>query len=829
MTVAGYGQNWRDMLSDSELDFRTTQEAFYQEFGDEAGGKGTGWKQFKRWEWFLESRIDEQGQLPDSRLIYEEVKRAQLQKEYRGAAGNWELLGPIEEPQNHSGNSIGRVSAVTFHPTDSSTMWAGAPSGGMWKTIDNGLSWEPLTDNLVNLGVSEIVVNPHDPDTMYLSSGDGSAGDTYTYGVLKSVDGGQSWDTTGLSFNIAASRNIRRMILDSTNTDVLIAATTDGIYRTEDAGVSWSEVQSGTFCDVEFKPFSHDTVYATTSSSSSPRFYISYDNGENWSASNTGMNISDMRRVKVAVTPAAPDRVYVLAGTSSSSYQGLYRSDDAGATWTLMSDSPNLMNGDEFGSGGGGQAWYSMELAVSPTDPDEVKVGGVNLWQSTDGGTTFLLEAHWTGANGTYVHADHHRLEYHPITGQFYVGCDGGLYRRSHYFNGFEPISSGMSITQFYRLANAASDPTIILAGAQDNGTFRWKKQSWSAVYGGDGMEAMIHPTDPFIMYCTTQRGNLHKSTNGGANFGDVISPIEGAWVSPFMMEPGEPEVVYAALNSKVYRSDAGGSDWWEFSPSLVTINSGQLKLLDVATSNTEYVVSGSRRTLRITKDLGGNWEDILSGLPGQSLTYVAFDPLEENTLWVTFSGYLDGQKVYRSTDAGENWENMSMNLPNLPVNCVEIERSSTGGVYVGTDVGIYYWDESLTEWEPYMTGLPNVIVNEMEIHESTHTIRAATYGRGLWESDTRNYINVGIEENTSATRSVGIWPNPASSFIDVSFKDKAEGLQVIDAYGRLVLEGINPKLQQNIRLGIQGLSNGVYYLSNTRNELLGRFVVNKN
>jgi len=824
-------QNWREMIADPNANFREAQAAFYAEFGNEVGKKGSGWKQFKRWEWFMEQRLSDSGRMPDSKVIYEEVKRAELQKQFRGESGDWRLIGPIEEPTNGSGRSIGRISAIAFHPTDTNQIWAGAPSGGLWKSEDNGQSWEPLTDNLLNIGVAEIVINPNNPDTMYMATGDGSSGDTYSYGVMKSVDGGQSWDTTGLSFGVSDGRNIRRMILDSTRTNVLIAASTSGIYRTEDAGTTWQLVQSGNFCDVEFKPFSHDTVYATTSSLSSPPLYISYDNGMNWAPSVSGMNTSNMGRCKVAVTKADPNMVYVLSTNSNSAYGGLYRSTDAGANWTLMSDSPNILDGTEFGSDDDGQGWYSMELAVSPLNANEVRVGGINTWKSNNGGTNFLIESHWYGANGSYVHADQHRAEYHPITNQFYAGNDGGLYRRSHFFNGYESICSGMSITQFYRLGNAASDPTILLGGAQDNGTFRWKNNIWAGVYGGDGMEAMIHPTNPFIMYATIQRGELHKSTDGGVTFSDDIAPTEGAWVTPFMMEPGNPQVMYSASGSKVYRSENAGSGWFEFSPGLTSVNSGPLIMLDVATSNEEYVVAGSGRTIRITKDLGGTWENILNGLPSNSMTYVAFDPLDEETIWVTFSGYSDGRKVYRSQNGGSTWQNMSMNLPNLPVNCVEIERSSTGGVYVGTDVGVYYWDSNLTEWEPYMTGLPNVIVNELEIHEATHTIRAATYGRGIWESETRNFINVGINDPQSANATLTIWPNPASTLVQIEFPEKVEpeNLVLLDAYGRTVRESINPNFQKKLTIGIQGLADAVYYLASIKNgKIVGRFIVNK-
>ncbi len=823
---SAFAQNWREMINNPEINFQDVQAAFYKEFGDSIGEKGTGWKQFKRWEWFMEQRLNEEGRMPNHRLIYEELKRAQLQQQYRGGNGSWQLIGPIEEPQNGNGNSIGRVSAIAFHPTDTNQLWAGAPSGGLWKSEDNGQSWETLTDDLPNLGVSEIVVHPYYPDTMYMSSGDGSVSDTYTYGVLKSVNGGQTWDTTGLSFGVNESRNIRRLLLDSSNTNVLIAAATNGIYRSADAGATWNQVQSGNFCDLEFKPYSHDTVYASRANSSGAPFFVSHDNGQSWTNAGSLLNSEDIVRMKIAISPDKPDWIYAVGSGSDNGLAGVYLSEDAGVNWTLLADGPNMMSGDEFGTEPGGQGWYSMDIAVDPFNADNLKIGGINIWESIDGGDSFQLDAHWYAANGSYVHADQHRLQYHPITGQFHAGNDGGVYRRSYYFPGYQPISSQMSITQFYRLANSASDPTFIMGGSQDNGTFRWKNNLWQAVFGGDGMEAMIHPTDPNIVYCTTQGGSLHKSVDGGNNFISDIEPTFGAWVTPFMMEPGEPDVLYAASDKKVYRSDDAGGGWWEFSPNITSISSGPLTLLDVSHSNSEYVVSGSRRTLYLTKDLGGNWENILSGLPSLNMTYVAFDPLRENTIWVTMSGYSDGKKVYRSQDAGETWENMSMNLPNLPANCIEIERSSIGGVYVGTDVGVYYWDENLSEWEPFMTGLPNVIVNELEIHEGASMIRAATYGRGLWESDTRNFINVGIEEADALEIKANIWPNPAVGQLNVSFQSNVSDFDIIDAYGRIISTSVNSNLEKSLQLDIQQLSNGVYYLESTNGKLIGRFIV---
>ncbi|MCB0755778.1 MAG: T9SS type A sorting domain-containing protein [Flavobacteriales bacterium] len=828
-SISAHAQNWRDLVNDPNATFQETQEAFYAEFGDEVGEKGSGWKQFKRWEWFMEQRLDEHGNKPNQRLIFEEVKRANLQQEFRSGNSDWQLIGPIDEPQNDNGRSIGRISAIAFHPTDTNQMWVGAPSGGIWKSDDNGQSWSPLADDLPNLGVSDIVIHPHHPDTIYMSTGDGSSGDTYTYGVLKSIDGGQTWDTTGLSFGVSEAKNIRRLLLDTVNPNVLIAAGTSGIYRTEDAGITWNQVLQGNFCDMEFKPFSHDTVYASRGNFSSNPFFVSYDNGQTWNASTTGLNSSAITRMKIAVSPADPDVIYAVTCKSNSGLEGVYRSNNAGGSWALRTNinTPNLMSGDEYGAEEGGQGWYSMDIALSPENVNHIKVGGINVWESENGGFTFLLDAHWYGANGTYIHADQHRLMYHPITHQFYAGNDGGLYRYSYYFPGYESISTEMSITQFYRLSNAQSDPTLLLGGSQDNGTFRWRDNNWLQVYGGDGMEPMIDPEDSNYMFCATQRGGLHRSSDGGNTFVTNLEPAEGAWVTPFMLEPGNAEVVYSPSGSRVYRSDDRGSSWFEVSSNLTTLSSGPLVTFDVSHTNVDQLLAGTRTTLKLTTDLGGTWSEISGGLPNLSMTYVAFDPLEENTIWVTFSGYSNGNKVFRSLDAGETWQNMSMNLPNLPVNCIEIERSSAGGVYVGTDVGVYYWDRTLTEWEPFMTGLPNVIVNELEIHEDAQMIRAATYGRGMWESNTRNFINVGIQDQPQKEETqVQIWPNPTSDELNIEFEQVGNDINILDAYGRIVLLSVNPQKKKMLNIDIRTLATGVYYLRSDAGNLIGRFIV---
>ena len=220
------------------------QKAFNEYWADKEEAPGRGVKQFRRWEWFMQNRVDEDGNLPSTRVLYRELERVRMQRSYRGS-GSWSLLGPVDAPNGSVGyriDGIARITALTFHPTDSLTMYAGAPSGGLWKTTDGGVNWTTNTDHLPNLGVSSILIHPHNDSIIYISTGDGSVSDTYSYGILKSTDAGETWDTTGMSFSVADGVNIRKMVMDTANPDVILAVGSQRIYRTLDGGDTWENL-----------------------------------------------------------------------------------------------------------------------------------------------------------------------------------------------------------------------------------------------------------------------------------------------------------------------------------------------------------------------------------------------------------------------------------------------------------------------------------------------------------------------------------------------------------------------------------------------------------
>ena len=733
-SITAPAQEWVRMMEDPDANFYDIQREFNAYWEGKTVEKGRGWKQFKRWEYFMEPRVFPSGKLPAPDQSAQAF-RAYMRSYRAGAAAqqtdysDWTPLGPSSWQNSGSGYNpgIGRINCSAVDPFDSNIIYVGAPSGGLWNSTDGGSSWQTPTDQLTVLGVTSVAIDPSNPATIYIATGDGDAGDTYSIGVLKSTDGGATWNETGLNWEITQTRRISKLLIHPDNSDILLAATSNGIYRSTNAGQNWSNSRSGNFKDIEFKPNDASIVYAAGTS-----FLRSADNGISFSSVSGTPSSGAVNRLAIAVTPANPEYVYLLAGRNSDSgFYGLYHSANSGLNFSQRSNSPNILGYAPDGSSSGGQSWYDLALAASPTNPDEIFSGGVNIWRSTDGGFNWNINTYWiyTDPAYPYVHADIHTLDFHGD--RLFAGADGGIFYTDDRGATWTDISAGMATMQFYRFGGYPGDAGLLIGGAQDNGTNRYNSGQWYHVLGADGMEAAIDYSDPNIMYCCIQNGGLRRSFDGGNSWGDITGGISGngAWVTPYVIDPHHPQILYAGY-SNLWKSTNRGSSWSQISNVFSGINA-----LAVAPSDPSYIYASSGATIQRTTDGGTNWENISGGLSGSAITYIAVADNDPEKVWVTYSGYSDGNKIYRTADGGANWENYSANLPNLPVNCVAYQRGGIDALYVGTDVGIYYRNNTMSEWMPFITNLPNVIVQELEIHYGSDRLRAATYGRGIWES----------------------------------------------------------------------------------------------
>ena len=689
---------------------------------------------YKRWEYTVAPRVFPSGKLSLLREGGKELEKVVSNPSYRSAMqanGNWQPLGSFDVPTN--GGGAGRLNMVRFHPTQANTIFVGAPVGGLWKSTDAGATWTVNTDLLPSLAVSDLAIDPTNPNVMYLASGDMDAEDAPGVGLLKSTNGGLSWQITGLNFLVSQGRYVSRIIIHPNNSNILWAAASNGVYKSFDAGITWTKVITGNnLRDLELKPGTSNVLYAT----SNTNFYRSTDSGNSFTVISAGLPVSSSSsRMSIAVTPANPEIVYLVSSNASDNgFKGLYRSTNSGTSFSLMSSAPNLLGWDSFGGDTGGQGWYTLSIAVSPINANIVSVGGVNIWTSFDGGENWAITAHWYGDNGTpYVHADIHDLVYSPHNNLLYAGTDGGIFKANNAISNWTDLSNGLQIGQMYRLGCSASNSSLVLQGWQDNGTNQYNAGQWSRILGGDGMECFVDWSNPDIQYAESQYGNIARSDDGGNNFQGITNNINenGEWVTPWAQHPTSAATIFAGYEN-VWKSTNRGDSWTKIS----NLNIGGLTILEVSKSNPANIYISNGSAIFKTANGGTNWNSVVVPTAGSNaITDIAISNTDPNKIWMTRSGYTANNKVYKSVDGGATWQNLSNGLPNIPCNTVVSQAGTNDAIYVGTDFGVYFYDEIIQTWIPFMNGLPNVRVDELEIHTSSNKLRAATYGRGLWES----------------------------------------------------------------------------------------------
>lgn len=729
----GFSQNWLELMQSSG-NVNDAKKEFDQYWEGNTIEKGKGYKQFMRWYNFWAPRTYPSGDISEvnpGNGIQQHLDLQEYNRTLKSSTSPWTTMGPYST--NSGYNGIGRINTIAFHPTDPNTWFIGTPGGGLWKTTDAGSSWTPLTDFLTNLGISDIAISNTNPDVIYIATGDRDARDTYSFGVLKSTDGGDTWNNTGLSSMVQNTWTTNRILINPSNANILIVATGDGIYRSTDAGGSFTHVQtSGHFISMEFNPADPNIVYASQFDywNEQATFFKSVDNGQSWTPITSGLPNNNCRRIHIGVTPANANYVYLITVDNDNGMEGFYRSANAGSSFNLMTSSPNTLDSGD-GTGTGGQGWYDLSLAVSPTNADEVYVGGVNMWKSTNGGTNFTKMTHWYNNGTTVIHADQHWFDF--FNGGLFVCNDGGLYVSYDGANSFSDLSNGLTITQYYRLSNDQNTNDKLVAGAQDNGSDLLDSGTWNDVQGGDGMHCIVDHTDPNIVFTATQYGNIYRSTNGGYNYVDVSpDPGNGAWITPYEMAPSNNNIMYCGYND-IYKSTDNGVNW-----SLTTsgLSAELLRSIEVSKTDANVVYCASFEQVFKSTNGGNTFTDVTGTLPvgNVSISSICIDPTDENRVWITFSGYSAGEKVFRTDDGGSSWVNQTGSLPNLPTNKLIYEEGSSGVLYAGTDVGVYYWDPNNSVWDIYGTDLPNVIVNDLDIQYSQGVLRAATYGRGIWE-----------------------------------------------------------------------------------------------
>ncbi|UJH66479.1 thrombospondin type 3 repeat-containing protein [Allomuricauda sp. SCSIO 65647] len=717
--------------------FHEITEAFDNYWKDkDKSAKGSGYKPFMRWRNYWQHFVKSDGTLPTAKELWQAYENKQAAVGPVNPTSSWTAVGPVISGELAGAlPGIGRINAVAVDPNDENVWYAGAPAGGFWKSTDAGTTWETLFDDFPQIGVSGIAIKPDDSNTILIATGDDDAFDSFSAGVFKSTDGGVTWNETSIN---PSNQNefdvLNEIVYDPSDFNVVWVAGTDGLQKSLDGGETWEVMLAGNITDFKLKPGDSNTIYAVDPNS----YFKSTDGGE------TFTEIADVLptnggRMVLGVSPADPDVLYVLVADiidRSSAFLGLFKSTDSGDSFTRTANTEDIFESN--------QAWFDLAIEVSPTDANELYAGCLNIWKSTDGGDSFTQLNQWFSNTPSYTHADIHTLKF--FGSKLFCGSDGGVFVSDDGGATFDDYSDGIAVTQFYRIGIAKNDASRIVGGTQDNSGFVYNNNEWNIYTGGDGMDYEIDPTNSNIAYGFLQFGNpLFITTNLGQTVGSIQSPdtgsgnIQGNWITPLAID-GEG-TVYAAYNA-VYRLN--GSEW-ESASDVINAES-DIDDLEIDPNDPNIMYLAESDVLYRSEDRGENFVAI--DTMATIISDIAINSNNSNIVYVTTSQRVgapqrvqpDGRAVYRITVDGNilvSNEDITFDLPSDQAYFAIAHqgRNSDNPIYVGTSLGVYRLDDTLTEWEQYSTNLPNTTVSDLEISPDDEMLVASTYGRGVWQS----------------------------------------------------------------------------------------------
>lgn len=655
-----------------------------------------------------------------------EAMRAKTPDNIMAEQPQWRSLGP--------GEVGGRVRSVVVHPTNPNIAYIGTASGGAWKTVDGGDSWTPIFDNQTAIAFGSLALDPANPDVIYAATGEMSSNiDAYLGdGVFRSEDAGQSWEPLGLT-NVGA---FSKIYVHPSNSNYIIAGATKngaGLYISRDRGASWERVFEGQVSDVALHPSNEQVLFIGVTGTG---IYRSQDGGENWTllSSTNGLPFYNFGRVCVQRAESDPNIMYMLTELTvqGNEVATVYRSSDGGTSW---SPADNGLPASMFISGGGTQSWYDMHLVISPHNADVLWAGGIGLYRSTNGGSS------WT--TRPIGHVDQHHLAYAPSdANRVYAANDGGMYVSTNGGTSFNSANNGLEITQFYHLAIDQSRESVQYGGTQDNGTVgSFVAPSWRREAGGDGGQVVVNESNPNIIYGEFQNGGLWRRNVATEDFVSITNGIpsdevdDSYWIGPIATMPGDANIVFHGRSNLYVTFNSGG--FWEPASILFPTFDDAENMTAIALSpiNLQMMVGTQNGGILRSRDIT-NFEDIsANGIANRFITSIYFSRNNADRVWVTLGGF-GTPHVYRTDNFGDTWVNISKTLPDIPVSSIVSHPDNENYLWVGTDVGVFATYDGGQSWFPYGEGLPRVPIAGIDIHLSSNTLRVATHGRSMWEAD---------------------------------------------------------------------------------------------
>ena len=731
--------SYKEMMYDNSYNFYEVVDAAEEYFSTiDKTVKGSGYMPFMRWVNANEYKFYPDGNRADVNPYFAEnefkkfIKSGPNNKSLFGSS--WRDLGPctLDSITGHYSAGLGRVEDLYVSPTDSNVMYLGSRSGGFWRTTNGGASWNTTTDFLFASGVNTMTVSPTNSDSVLINVRNASNGNSH--GVFTSTDGGLTWSATGinpLTYNqLGLGNNVQidEVAYHPKIKNLVFVATNRGIFKSTDNLATWTASQFNfDFIEIAFHPTNDSIVYlyADVGSNVADRIFISTDLGNTWALSNIIPGNNGNRRVELATSPQCADCIWF------ASNNGVWISTDRGINFSFRSNSPEACGG----------------FAVNDLDSSNMVYGYVDLDNSSNGGNTFVRRTRWSlgNTNGNtsslatsyasstnYIHADVRNLK--SVNGNFYAATDGFLCKSTDGGVSWTILSEGTGIRENYKLGVSQSNHYRSISGSQDNGTSILTEQGWVELYGADGMESLIHPLNQNWMMGSVQYGSRRLTKNGGftSSGASPSGSTQAYWEAPLAYDPNNHMTIYDFRN-EVWKSNDFTATYTQLA-NPGTIN-GDIQHAGIAQNNSDIIVVASGSAIEKSTDGGVSFSSIRSNLPNASIRDIAFDPNNDDVIIVVYARYqTDNSKVWLTTNGGFSWTNITHNLGSMPILSVVIDHTDTSNIYLGAEIGVYTMPMGSTNWSLYNTGLPNMSVKELEVVYGTNTIRAATWGRGLWE-----------------------------------------------------------------------------------------------
>ena len=733
-------------------------------------------------DWMYLQRANADGSIPDAAVNEAIAQSKAMGKASQGSPSTdqvWTELGPS--------NIGGRIRDVAADPTTKDVVYVATGSGGLWKSTDGGQTLATAWDSQLPQSMGAVAVDSQGvvwAGTGEVDHGGGSA--YYGNGIYKSTDGGATWANMGLR----DGDTIGQIVIDPSNDNRVFAAVMGalhdlddpdrGLFMTEDGGVNWTRVitpestNTGAV-DVSINKGNPDIMLATTwdktrdekSRVYGPHSYVyrSTDGGRNWtnvhnaplpqSPTDPALQNPDtlVGRMGVDFSDSDPNRAYLISSTSRGNFNGLFVSNDAGATWTGVAQTSGTLQAIS-----GGFAWWFGRVYVDPIDPEHIFVAGVNYAESLNGGRT------WITRSTNVIHADQHGFEFDPLTpGRVYLGNDGGFYvsNENGRAGGLWFKTPRLPVTQFYALDVSVQDGSRVNAGSQDNNSLKsWQNDNtvngdWIPYVGGDGMMNRIDPTNDRKFYGCSQNGGCRRffpGNNGGVSM--TIPGLRKNWVAPLEFA-ADPRFLFGA-SENVYRIDTEPAttaprSWVQISGDLTdgpelprAPGFGTITALGTTTADANLVFAGtdsgrmwvSRNAMAPAAAV--TWTELFSPVfPGRWVTRITVDEDNPRIAWATFSGWRNHDAyphIVMTSDGGNTWVDIAgKKLPQSPVNDVIRHPSKPKWLFIATDVGVFRTTNLGKTWLKVGANLPLVPVNNIELHAASETLYAATYGRSVW------------------------------------------------------------------------------------------------